>query len=89
MVYALQYLFGCHFSLITIIPHYNGCPAQKMEGMWYRWTLAIQEYDFSVKHCKQGFPKRADVLSHLDPAPMDSPCAVTGTVHQFTDVAAA
>ncbi|POM78808.1 Retrotransposable element [Phytophthora palmivora] len=42
------YLFGRHFTLITNVAHDKKEPV----GRLYRWALALQEFDFTIKYRK-------------------------------------
>ena len=58
-----HYLLGRHFQLLT-----DHCPlqwlsSQKMEGLLYRWALALQEYNFTIKYRKGCLNNNADALS--------------------------
>ena len=77
IVFALKqfrhYLLGRPFKLHTDHAPLQWLSAQKMEGMLCRWSLAIQEYDFTIMYRKGSSNTNADALSRLPP----SPCAVT------------
>lgn len=53
--------------------------AQKMEGKLARWSLSLQEYDFTFKYCRSQ-NKNADALSRC-------PVDVVGTVKLQTGIA--
>ena len=42
--------------------------SQKMiKGLFCRWALAVQGYDFTIKYCKGNLNATADALSHVHP----------------------
>ena len=57
-----------------------------MEERLCCWALAMQKYNFSIKHHKGSLNTNADALSRLAPESVDSSCALTATTHQFSDV---
>ena len=73
VVYGLKqfrhYLLGCPFCLLTDHVPLQWLSAQKMDGLLARWTLAIQEYDITIMHCKGSLSNNADSLSRR-PAPV-------------------
>ena len=76
VVYALKqfrhYLLGRHFKILTDHAPLQWLSTQKMEGMLYRWALAIQEYNFDIVYRKGKLNTNADALSRRY-----SPCAAT------------
>ena len=58
-----HYLLGRAFKLITDHAPLQWLSAQKMEGLLCRWSLAIQEYDFTIVYRKGSLNTVADALS--------------------------
>ena len=67
IMYALKqfrhYLLGRHFTLLTDHAPLQWLSAQKMEGMLARWSLCMQEYDFTIKYRRGRDNGNADSLS--------------------------
>ena len=59
-----HYLLDGHSSCKLIMLLYNGCQ-NKMEGMLYRWALALQEYNFVIEYNPGSQNANADALSRL------------------------
>lgn len=70
VVFALKqfrhYLLGRPFQLLTDHSPLQWLSSQKMEGLLCRWSLAIQEYDFTIKYRKGCLNGNADALSRVD-----------------------
>ena len=58
-----HYLLGQHFTLLTDHAPLQWLSAQKMEGMLARWSLVMQEYDFTIVYRKGRENGNADALS--------------------------
>ena len=58
-----HYLLGRSFTLVTDHAPLQWLSAQKMEGLLCRWSLAIQEYDFTMLYRKGSLNTNADALS--------------------------
>ena len=58
-----HYLLGRAFKLITDHAPLQWLSAQKMEGLLCHWSLAIQEYDFTIVYRKGSLNTVADALS--------------------------
>ena len=69
VVFALKqfrhYLLGRPFQLLTDHSPLQWLSSQKMEGLLCRWSLAIQEYDFTIKYRKGSLNGNADALSRV------------------------
>ena len=67
VVYVLKqfrhYLLGRPFCLLMDHAPLQWLSAQKMDGLLARWTLAIQEYDMTIRYHKGGLNDNADSLS--------------------------
>ena len=70
-----HYLLGRSFKLVTDHAPLQWLSAQKMEGLLCRWSLAIQEYDFTIVYRKGSLNTVADSLSRCVPA--EAPSAAT------------
>ena len=60
--------------------------AQKMEGLLCCWSLAIQEYDFTIVHRKGSLNTVADSLSRCVPVEALSAATQLHTDHEKEDV---
>ena len=58
-----HYLLGRSFKLVTDHAPLQWLSAQKMEGLLCRWSLALQEYDFTITYRKGSLNANADALS--------------------------
>ena len=69
VVFALKqfrhYLLGRPFQLLTDHSPLQWLSSQKMEGLLCRWSLAMQEYDFTIKYRKGCLNGNADALSRV------------------------
>ena len=69
VVFALKqfrhYLLGRPFQLLTDHSPLQWLSSQKMEGLLCRWSLAIQEYDFTIRYPKGFLNGNADALSRV------------------------
>ena len=69
VVFALKqfrhYLLGRPFQLLTDHSPLQWLSSQKMEGLLCRWSLVMQEYDFTIKYRKGCLNGNADVLSRV------------------------
>ena len=69
LVFALKqfrhYLLGRAFQFLTDHSPLQWLSSQKMEGLLCRWSLAIQEYDFTIKYRKGFLNANADALSRV------------------------
>ena len=70
---SCHYLLGKSFQLYTDHAPLQWLAEQKMEGMLFRWALAMQEYTFKIMYCKGSANTTADALSRLP----SIPCALT------------
>ena len=68
-----HYLLGKSFRLYTDHAPLQWLAEQKMEGMLFRWALAMQEYTFKIVYRKGSANTNADALSRLP----SIPCALT------------
>jgi len=68
-----HYLLGKSFRLYTDHAPLQWLAEQKMEGMLFRWALAMQEYSFKIVYRKGSANTNADALSRLP----SIPCALT------------
>ena len=57
-----HYLLGCLFCLLTDHAPLQWLPAQKIDGLHARGTLAIQDYGMTIRYCKGGLNNNADSL---------------------------
>ena len=76
-----HYLLGRSFKLVTDHAPLQWLSAQKMEGLLCRWSLAIQEYDFTITYRKGSLNANADALSRCVP-PEDLSAAMQLDTHQ-------
>lgn len=83
VVYATKqfchYLLGRHFTLYTDHNSLQWLSAQCTEGMLCCWSLALQEFDFSIKYCQGLSNLNADALSRrpTNEARGEQECMVT------------
>ena len=76
-----HYLLGRPFKLVTDHAPLQWLSAQKMEGLLCRWSLAIQEYDFTIVYRKGSQNTNADALSRCT-HPEDVAAATQIQTHQ-------
>ena len=73
-----HYLLGRSFELWTDHEPLKWLAGQKMEGILYRWAVALQEYDFIIVYRKGTLNNNADALSRQRELTSVS-TAITGT----------
>eukprot|EP00731_Ephydatia_muelleri_P009604 Em0005g190a len=73
-----HYLLGRSFELWTDHEPLKWLAGQKMEGILYRWAVALQEYDFIIVYRKGTLNNNADALSRQRELTLVS-TAITGT----------
>ena len=76
-----HYLLGRSFKLVTDHAPLQWLSSQKMEGLLCRWSLAIQEYDFTIAYRKGSLNANADALSRCV-RPEDISAATQVHTHQ-------
>lgn len=70
------YLHGVHFELVTDHrPLLWLLSSKQLAGQQARWVLAVQQYDFQIRH-RAGINNIADLPSR-QPLPTDTDCAGT------------
>ena len=81
-----HYLLGRPFRLFTDHAPLKWLSAQKMEGLFCCWSLAMQEYDFTIIYQKRAFNTVADSLSRYVPVQAPSAATQLRSDHKKEDV---
>ena len=81
-----HYLLGHPFKLVTDHAPLQWLSAQKMEGLLCRWSLAMQEYDFTTAYQKGSLNTVADSLSRCMPAEALSAATQLHIDHEKEDI---
>ena len=81
-----HYLLGYPFTLMTDHAPLQWLSTQKMEGLFCKWALALQEYTFTIVHRKGVLNGNADALSCQPPDLSPLPAAVTSTTEYTIDL---
>ena len=76
-----HYLLGRSFELWTDHEPLKWLAGQKMEGLLYRWAVALQEYNFKIVYLKGTLSSNVDALSRRKESRELTPIstAATGT----------
>ena len=80
-----HYLLGCAFTLMTDHPPLQWLSTQNMEGLFYRWALAMQEHSFAIVYHKGSENTNADSLSH-NPFSDSQVVAITSSQFIIADI---
>ena len=85
----LPYLYGFRFTLIT---DHNPLTSLKglrdVSGRLARWSLFLQQFDFTVQYCPGSRNNVADALSRRPPSPTQVMASIEGTLWSLGDQSA-
>ena len=87
MIFAIDhfrvYLLGKEFTLVTDHSALQWLHSVEPKGRLARWVMALQEYNFTVKHRPGNNNNNADALSRL-PLPQEAKCSQNVPISSFT-----